>query len=122
MTDGKKGFDAEGFYRALATTVEARGVTWKHVSAATGVSPSTLSRMARGRHPDAASLTALSVWAGIDPTQYHSTAKAPAHSLATVSRLLRQDPNLDRKAADAMDAILQAAYERLRTKPPSENE
>ena len=51
-----KGFDSEGFYSALATTVAAKKVTWKQVSTDTGVSASTLTRMAQGRYPDAASL------------------------------------------------------------------
>lgn len=115
MAKDGKGFDAGAFYSALATTVEARGQTWKQVSVATGVSPSTLSRMATGRNPDAASLTALAAWAGLDPTSFYAGEKRRSEPLAMVSRLLRQDPNLDRRGADAMDAIIKAAYERFKS-------
>ena len=53
-------FDFRAFYKALSATVGARDISWKTVSEETGVSQSTLSRMSKGRQPDAASLTALS--------------------------------------------------------------
>ncbi len=109
-----KGFDAQGFYRALAATVKARETTWKQVGQATGVSASTLSRMADGRQPDAASLTALSAWAGLNPTDFSNVEKQPAESIALVVKLLREDPNLDDQAAETLEAIITAAYERFR--------
>ena len=114
METERKGFDAEVFYKALAATAETRGMTWKQVSAATGVSQSTLSRMTAGRHPDAASLTALAAWAGLDPTSFYKGARGRTETVASVTRLLRQDPNLDRQAAEAMEAIFKAAYERFK--------
>lgn len=66
----KQNFDAEGFLAALTRAVEARKVDWRLVSRETGVSETTLSRMKAGRHPDAASLAALSAWAGLNPADY----------------------------------------------------
>ncbi len=106
-------FDAKAFYQALATTVEVRGLTWKQASAETGVSASTLSRMSSGRKPDAASLTVLAAWAGIDPTQFVSGTKGRREPLAMVGKLLREDPNLDDQGAEALEAIIKTAYERL---------
>jgi len=111
----KTRFDSRGFYSALAATVTARKVTWKHVGAETGISPSTLSRMASGRSPDAASLTALAAWAGLNPTDFLEGKSKTAEPIAIVGKLLRQDPNLDRQGAEALEAILQAAYERLKS-------
>src|SRR5256885_979405 len=111
-----KGFDGDAFYRALETTVIARSKTWKQVAAETGVSASTLTRMAQGRKPDAASLAALSAWAGLNPSDFVEApykASRP-EALAQISTLLRSDPNLDAEAAEAMEAIVRAAYERLR--------
>jgi transcriptional regulator with XRE-family HTH domain len=109
-----KGFDADGFYRALAATVTARGANWKQVSEDTGVSTSTLSRMATGRQPDAASLTALAAWSGLDPTEFTSVARRTAEPIALVVKLLRQDPKLDKDAADSLEAILKTAYLKLK--------
>jgi transcriptional regulator with XRE-family HTH domain len=111
-----KGFDGVGYYRALEATVAARGVTWKQVAVDTGVSASTLTRMAQGRKPDAASLAALSAWAGLNPVDFVNAAyKAERpEPMAQISQLLRSDPKLDQQGAEAVEAIVRAAYERLR--------
>ncbi len=111
-----KGFNGDGFYRALEATVSARSKNWKQVAAETGVSASTLARMAQGRRPDAASLAALSAWAGLNPSDF---VEAPykAHQpepMAQISTLLRADPSLDAESAEAVEAIVRAVYERLR--------
>lgn len=66
----KRNFDAAGWFAALCRAVEARRVNWQQVSEATGVSTTTLSRMKAGRQPDAASLAALSAWAGLNPAEF----------------------------------------------------
>ena len=82
----------------------------------TGVSASTLTRMAQGRKPDAASLAALSAWAGLNPSDFvRAPYKKPGvEPLAQISTLLRTDPNLDTEAAEAVEAIVRAAYDRLK--------
>lgn len=116
MADENKGFDGNAFYRSLEMTVSTRGVNWKQVAAETGVSASTLTRMAQGRKPDAASLAALSAWAGINPSDYVDAPYRPARteSITQISALLRTDPNLDAESAQAVEAIVKAAYERMR--------
>lgn len=116
MGTERKGFDGDAFYRALESTVEARGKTWKQVAGETRVSASTLTRMAQGRRPDAASLAALSAWAGLNPSDFvRAPYKAPKpEAIAQISTLLRSDPNLDSQSAEAVEAIVKAAYERLR--------
>lgn len=116
MPGEDKGFDSDAFYRALEATVVARSKTWKQVAAETGVSASTLTRMAQGRKPDAASLAALSAWAGLNPSDFVQAPYKPRRpeALAQISTLLRSDPNLDAEAAEAMEAIVRTAYERLR--------
>ena len=111
-----KGFDGDAFFRALELTVDARSQTWKQVAAKTGVSASTLTRMAQGRRPDAASLAALSAWAGLNPSDFvQATYKvSQPEAIAQISTLLRSDPNLDMQSAEALEAIIKAAYERFR--------
>ena len=104
-------FDFASFYRALSATVAARNTTWKAVSEQTGISQSTLSRMSKGRQPDAASLTALSAWSGLDPVDFTSARKARREPIAMVSRLLREDPDLDDASAEALEAIIKTAYD-----------
>ena len=116
--ENTKGFDSEAFYQALAATVRQRQVTWKDVSRATGVSATTLTRMAQGRQPDAASMAALSAWSGLNPGDYVETkdrAERP-ETLAVISTVLRADQTLTAEAADAIDVMVQSAYERFRNR------
>ena len=113
-------FDFKAFYKALSATVAARDISWKTVSEETGVSQSTLSRMSKGRQPDAASLTALSAWSGLNPVDFTAAPKKGAEPVAMVSRLLRADPNLDDDGADALEAIITTAYRKLK-RPPSKS-
>ncbi|ALA61212.1 hypothetical protein [Nitrospira moscoviensis] len=117
MSRESKGFDGRAFYKVLESTVGARQKTWKQVAMETGVSASTLTRMAQGRSPDAASLAALSAWAGLNPSDFVKASfkkKQRPEAITQISSLLRTDPNLDKDAAEAMDAIIRAAYERFR--------
>lgn len=116
MPNKNKGFNGDAFYRSLESTVIARSKNWKQVSAETGVSASTLTRMGRGTKPDAASLAALSAWAGLNPSDFVEAQYTVARpeSMGQISSLLRTDPHLDKDAADAVEAIVRAAYERLR--------
>lgn len=111
-----KNFDSDGFYRAIVATVEAREITWKQVSMETGVSATTLARMAQGRKPDAASLAALSAWSGLNPADFVSgegAAEAP-EPLAQISVLLQKDRRLNPDAARALDVMIRTAYSQMR--------
>ena len=112
----EKGFDGDAYFRALKTVVESRNVPWKQVSLETGVSASTLARMAQGRRPDAASLASLSAWAGLNPSHFVAGygPNRQGEAMGHIASLLRSDPNLDSQSAEAMEAIVRAAYERLR--------
>ena len=109
-------FNFMAFYKALSATVAARNTNWKAVSVQTGVSQSTLSRMSKGRQPDAASLTVLSAWSGINPVDFTAVRKSRREPIAMVSRLLREDPNLDETSAAALEAIIKTAYENFKRK------
>lgn len=65
-----KAFDFSRYFAALQRAMRARNASAADVSQATGVSNTTLSRMKGGRRPDAASLAALSAWAGLNPAEY----------------------------------------------------
>jgi transcriptional regulator with XRE-family HTH domain len=111
-----KNFDADAFYGALADTVKARKVTWKQVSAETRVSATTLTRMAQGRSPDAASQASLAAWAGLNPADFVRLQgkRAAPEPLAAALTLLRADPKLEPEAATALEAIIRTAYNQLR--------
>jgi transcriptional regulator with XRE-family HTH domain len=58
-------FDVDAFFAALDAHRQAKKRTWKQVAAETGVSASTLTRMAQGRKPDVDGLAALLRWSGL---------------------------------------------------------
>ena len=115
MSDSDTFFDSDGFYKALESTVVARKVKWKDVSEQTGVSTSTLSRMAQGRGPDAASQAKLAAWAELNPADFTNIRppRSGPEPLARLTSQLRRDPKLTREAADALEEVIKATYERL---------
>lgn len=114
----KQEFDAAGFYSGLERAVRARRVNWKDVSNETGVSQTTLTRMGQGRKPDAASLAALSAWAGINPADYVSgmfpNRQTEGQTLDKVALLFRKDAQLSEDARKKLEAIVESAYNALK--------
>ncbi len=108
----KARFDGSAFYAALDGERQARQCTWRRVANESGVSASTLTRMAQGKRPDVDSLAALSVWSGLDVDRFvcgASPRKGP-EPLAVISSCLRSDPRLNEEAAAALDQMVKAAY------------
>lgn len=114
----KKGsFDASAFFSALDAQRAARRLTWKDVAAQSGVSASTLTRMAQGRRPDVDSLAALVAWSGLKADDYireSEDGRARPEPLAVISTHLRADRNLTEEGAIALEELIKATYERLR--------
>lgn len=109
-------FNAEAFYKALDLQRASLGVTWKDVSARAGVSASTLTRMKQGKRPDVDSMAALAAWAGLDLDDYVvGDDRGTAESLPRISALLRADPNLSATSVTAIEEMLRATYEALRS-------
>ena len=116
---GKQGwFDTEAFYDALDAVRLARRKTWKQVAGESGISASTLTRMAQGKRPDVDGLAALAAWSGLAADDYvrSDTTRPAVEPLAKISTYLRSDKNLSRESATALDELIKATYERLRNK------
>lgn len=69
------GFDWPGFTAALDTIRESRGLSWKEVSEATGVSASTLSRIGKGKGCDVDAIAALRVWMNVPIDRFFTGAR-----------------------------------------------
>ena len=113
----KPRFDAEAFYSALDAERRSRRQTWKLVAEEAQVSASTLSRMAQGKRPDVDSMAALIAWSGLSADMFVKDARATSgpSSLSVISTSLRSDPHLSVEAAEALDELMKATYERMRT-------
>jgi len=114
--DERGRFDAQGFYLALDAERSARGLNWKQVAAESGVSASTLTRMAQGRRPDVDGLAALTAWSGLSADDYVvSDRKSPEPtSIAKIATYLRSDKNLSDEAATALADMIKVAYEQMK--------
>lgn len=114
-----KKFDVKIFWIALDKLRISNGYTWKQVAEQSGVSASTLSRIAQGKRPDVDSLTALITWARFDSRRFVGLNKGISHgndSLVEISHQLRSDKSLDPEAAETIEAMVTAAYQRMRKK------
>ena len=105
-------FDGGAFFAALDTERQARQCTWKQVAEECGISASTLTRMAQGRHPDVNGLAALATWSGLDVNRFlrNPSAWKEPEPLAVISSCLHSDPRLNERAAVALDQMVKAAY------------
>lgn len=112
-------FDSAAFYHALDSERISRGITWKAVAEESGVSASTLSRMAQGRRPDVDGLASLLAWSGLEASRFVRVTGGPSEptALAQVATYFRSDPNLTPEAARHLTALVQTAYTALRTNP-----
>ena len=108
-------FDGDAFYAALDGEKQARQCTWRRVAEESGVSASTLTRIAQGKRPDVDSMAALSAWSGLNVDHFvRPSKKEEPESLAMISTYLRSDPHLNEEAATALDELVKVAYRRLR--------
>jgi transcriptional regulator with XRE-family HTH domain len=110
-------FDVESFYSDKDSQRQTKRMTWKLVAKESGVSASTLTRMGQGKRPDVDSMAALIAWSGLSADSFVKgvdTMRSQSDSLEQIVAYLRADPNLESEAASAIEAIMKAAYEKLR--------
>ena len=111
-------FDVDALHAALDGQRIAHGLTWKDVSAQSGVSASTLTRLSQGKRPDVDSLTALTHWMGMSADRFMGVPQkgfGGTSPLAQISSILRSDPNLNKDAATALDQLIKSTYAHLRS-------
>jgi transcriptional regulator with XRE-family HTH domain len=120
MAEKLETFALENFYEAIDATRVARGLAWKDVAAESGVSASTLTRMAQGRRPDVDSLAALAAWSDLDTNDFlKPNAKRKSEPLARISTYLKSDRHLTAANANALDQVIRALYEQFRESKPA---
>jgi transcriptional regulator with XRE-family HTH domain len=112
----KAEFDGAGFYRALDAVRASRKLNWKQIAEQSGISASTLTRLAQGRRPDVDSLAALVAWAGLSANDFVSARGGVApEPIGQIASYLSSDPRLTDEGRDAMMQIIVAAYGRFRS-------
>lgn len=110
----KSKFDAGAFFAALDAQRAARGLTWKQVAEESGVSASTLTRMAQGKRPDVDGLASLASWSGLDANAFMGESTSSADPLAQMTAILHADHRLSSQNKTVIEHMLRAAYQQMR--------
>lgn len=111
--------DAVAIYAALDQERRVRkDMSWRQVASEAEISPSTLSRLAQGHPPGIDGLVRLADWAGCSLDELvgrgsNRISKDLAPPTA-ISSYLRTRKELSPQGVEALEAIVQAAYEKLR--------
>ena len=116
-------FDDAAFFETLERRVQAEGLSWRQLGRSLGLSPSTFSRLARGKRPDVETFIKLLAWLDVPAATFMrdgsmaSTRSASDDTLAVIAIALQSDPNITRDAAGALEQLLRVAYSNVRTTP-----
>ncbi|WP_192385109.1 helix-turn-helix domain-containing protein [Mesorhizobium silamurunense] len=112
----KSEFRADEFHAALGRVRAAKRLNWKQVAEQSGVSASTLTRIAQGKRPDVDSLAALVSWSGLSADAFVARAEQPhkkAQPLSDIANVLYADASLSEDGRATMMDLITAAYLRL---------
>ena len=97
---------------ALDSERQAKGLSWRQLAIAAGVSASTLTRMQQGKSPDVNTFSALTTWLDIPAERFYSDQKARPlqdDQMAVISTLLRGKKKMSPKAVKAFQELVSAA-------------
>lgn len=111
-------FDESAFFRAVEQRRAAERLSWRELGRKLGMSPSTFSRLSRGRRPDVDTFLKLLAWLDM-PADAFVIGELPKASsaedpLALISAALRKDPNLRPDAVAPLEDIVRIAYNSFR--------
>lgn len=111
--------DIPALYAALDANRKEKDLSWRDVAREAGVSPSTLTRMAQGKRPDVDGFAAMIAWLGLPAEHFlrgpeRAKAKKSPSPMVMISTYLRANKELDKKSADALEDIIQAAWRTLK--------
>ncbi|AZO16053.1 helix-turn-helix domain-containing protein [Mesorhizobium sp. M2A.F.Ca.ET.037.01.1.1] len=112
----KPEFKANEFYAALERVRLVRRLNWKQVAEQSGVSASTLTRIAQGKRPDVDSLAALVNWSGLSADAFVARADQVGkrvQPLSDIANVLYSDSTLSEDGRATMMDLITAAYLRL---------
>jgi transcriptional regulator with XRE-family HTH domain len=109
--------DVPALYAALDGARRSKGLSWRQLAGIVGCSPSTMTRLANGKRPDADAFMALTQWLKIPAEKFwistdedddQHRAQRP-ELLAEVGVLLRARPDLGDEERRHLQNVLEAA-------------
>src|SRR6267154_2147122 len=91
----------EALVSALDSERKTKGLSWRQLAKAAGVSASTLTRMQQGKSPDVNTFSALTGWLNIPAERFYAEQPhRPVHHenpMAVISTLLRSKKKINPK-------------------------
>lgn len=110
--------DIGALYEALDIARKRGGYSWREVGRRVGVSPSTLTRMVKGKSPDLEGFGKMVLFLGVSADDFlnreETTRLREEHLPIVVDKHLRKTGELSRNHAKALLRIVQVAYDELR--------
>ncbi len=112
-------FDEQQFFAAVERRRKRDGLSWRQLGRQLSLSPSTFSRLARGRRPDVDTFMTLLEWLEMPASAFSSEAPPAGSSETGLNPLdaaldfLRKDPALASGDADVLEGIVRIAYQRF---------
>src|SRR5690349_13682568 len=97
-------FDDVAFFDAIEAKRGADNLSRREVGRILNLSPSTFSRLARGRRPDVDTFFRILAWLNLPAEQFMKGTPAPPKSqntLSTIRAILRADSNIPPEGVDA---------------------
>jgi len=112
-------FDTERFFGTVESRRKADGVSWRQLGRHLNLSPSTFSRLAKGRKPDVETFLKILYWLNLPAETFMMRTDAPPSrssedALSAIATALRRDPNLRREDVEPIEEIVRVAYSRFR--------
>jgi transcriptional regulator with XRE-family HTH domain len=108
--------DPYALHAALDAKRRRAALSWRQLASQLDVSPSTFSRMARGRRPDVDTFGTLLHWLEVSAERFMRPtleSEGNDYPISMISTHLRAGRNLRPEDADALHDVSQAAYELL---------
>ena len=114
MDNGK--FNDIAFFQAIESRRQAEKLSWRQLGRKLDLSPSTFSRLARGRRPDVDTFLRLIAWLNLPAETFIAgTSPAPKEldTLGAIRTALQADPHIRSGGADALEHVVRVVYARL---------
>ena len=122
----KREIDTTALYSALLAKKEEEGLSWRAVALELGIASSIFTRLYKGSRPDMDTVLTLTGWLGVPVERFLSGQAAERderrETMVAIGSHLRADRRLTPEGADAIAAVVRAAYDQLAEPAPSEAE
>jgi transcriptional regulator with XRE-family HTH domain len=122
----RREIDTTALYSALLAKKEEQGLSWRAVALELGIASSTFTRLYKGSRPDMDTVLTLTGWLGVPVERFLSGQAAERderrETMVAIGTHLRADRRLTPEGADAIAAVVKAAYDQLAEPAPSEAE